>query len=79
MVLLKSPGFDDRSTCYLTGHKNMQSLNRYSGPTEKEMRSLSSALASCIAKVEPSELTVLTFDLELERQRRLHRGRKRIV
>ena len=63
IVLLKSAGFDDRSICYLTGHKNTQSLNSNCGPTEEEMRSLSSALDSCSAKAEPSKLTVLTSPL----------------
>ena len=47
----KKAGFDDRAVCNITGHKNVQSLDSYCGPSEREIRSLSSALdgetASC--------------------------------
>ena len=51
MVLLEKAGFDYRAVCNITGHKNVQSLDSYCGPSEREIRSLSSALdgktASC--------------------------------
>ena len=51
IVLIKKAGFDDRAVCNIPGHKNVQSLDSYCCPSEREIRSLSSALdgktASC--------------------------------
>ena len=37
-VNLKSAGFDDRKTCAVGGHKNVESLNAYDHPTSDDMK-----------------------------------------
>ena len=53
IVLLKKAGFDDRAVCNITGHKSVQSLDSYCDPSEREIRSLSSALDSETASCSP--------------------------